>query len=122
MKRFAGLSLLFLVLLFPALALAESPGSTTLPESVSTAARIIVLAGMVAAIVQGIKRAFPAIAGVWAVVLNILSSVAATYAAAPEAKVLSIGFLLSALATVVTAGGLHAFLTGGNQKDTISTG
>lgn len=79
------------------------------PAGVDLATRVIVVAGIVATVVQGIKKIFPAIGGPVAIVLNVVAALAGTYAAAPAgANVLGISFLIQAAGSAFMAHGVHA--------------
>jgi len=95
-------------LLMPALLLAQDTAPVT-PEPLSLAQKVVTIAALVVAVIQGIKKLLPGvIQGNLARVLAIVASVAGIYAIAPPDQVLSVTFLLQALATVVGSLGLHA--------------
>jgi hypothetical protein len=93
--------------------------ATAPPPIADMAVRVTAIAAMVATIVQGVKKIFPAIGGWVAIVLNILGAIAGTYAAAPAGmEILSIGFLMQTALAAFMAHGAHALVTAGAAKPT----
>jgi len=69
--------------------------------------RVVVIAGIVFAVLQGIKKLFPALGGWLARVLSILLVVAGAYAVATPDQVLSVSFALNIILSWLGATGLH---------------
>jgi hypothetical protein len=84
-------------------ALAPTPGF-------ATAQKIIVIAGVVAALLQGAKKIFPQINGKVAVTLSVLASLAAAYAVAAPGDVLSVNFFITTVGAALGANGIYSFL------------
>jgi hypothetical protein len=108
MKKKVVLTLLLLALLLPVAAWAQD----VTPEAsgaVSLAGKVIVIAGMVAAIVQGIKKLIN-LSGVGAMVLNGIASVVALIAVTPADQLFTIQTLIALITTILGAAGIHSLL------------
>jgi hypothetical protein len=70
-------------------------------------ARIIAVIGIVYAALQALKLAFPAIAGGWAILLNVIFSAAGIVVALPAEKVFSLETLTAVIVAAIGAAGVH---------------
>jgi hypothetical protein len=111
---------LFLILAVPIVFAQIAPGAVPagqLPGGGAgvpvIAGKIVVLAGMVAALLQGFKKLIPAVNGPIAVVVSVVASLAAAYAAAAPGQVVSVDFFTTAIGTALGANGIHSFLSAG---------
>lgn len=86
---------------------AQTTGTTGAPVPLDLAAKIGIVAAVVAAALQGLKKFMPQIGGIAAVLINIVLSVALSYAAHPS---LDMQFFITSLAAAVSAAGIHSFL------------
>jgi hypothetical protein len=101
---------------FPLWAQITQPESAATQPAADLAVRVVAIGGMVAAIVQGIKKMFPAIGGIVAIILNVVGALGATYAAAPAGtEILSISFLMQSALSAFMAHGAHALVTAGRK-------
>jgi hypothetical protein len=69
--------------------------------------RVLAIMGVVFAVVQAIKMAFPAIAGIWAIIFNVVLSVAGVVVAIPAEKLFSYETLTTVLVAAIGAAGIH---------------
>lgn len=104
-----AVALVLLLLAFPVLA-QDASGSNDAGGAVSLAQKVIILAGVVSAIVQGVKKMYPKISGPLAVTLSVLASLAITFATAEPGTILSFEFIFTAIGTALSAGGIHGLL------------
>ncbi len=117
MRRFKGMSymlLAFFLVTLPTFAASAAPAG----DAASVAAKIIAIAGVVAAVLQGLKRFIPAITGPIAIVGSVVLAVAGAYAVADPGTVLSIQFFTTTLLAALGANGIHSFakLAGGKSS------
>lgn len=87
----------------------------------STAGKVLAVAGVVYAVLQALKQAFPAISGWWAVALNIVFSSVGVLIAVPTDQVFSVATLTAVLTAAIAAAGVHgtvknAVLGGGGTQ------
>lgn len=82
------------------------------PTSPNTvlAGQILVIAGMISALLQGVKKLIPAVNGKIAVALNIALSIAGAYAVAPAGSVLTIQFLCSVIGNSLGSMGIYSLV------------
>lgn len=79
-------------------------------------ARIIAVIGIVFAAVQAAKLAFPAIAGGWAILLNIVLSTAGIVVALPAEKVFSLETLSAVIVAAIGAAGVHGTVSAVRER------
>ncbi len=109
--KILGLFVLLVVFAAQAAAQAAAPAGAQPPNAaVTLAGKIIVLAGTVAALLQGVKKLVPAIKGPWAIALSVAAALAGAYAAAPAGQVFNVDFFTTAVGTALGANGIHSFL------------
>jgi hypothetical protein len=118
MQRKANLILLFIAITFlfvtPAFAQNGDTGNTTL----GIAEQIIAVAGIVTAVLQGLKKLLPNIQGTVAILFSVVLSIAGAYAVAPADQVLTLAFLFQVILTVLGSNGIYGLL---QAKTTAST-
>lgn len=108
-KVFLGLAIVVsLVAIFSATSLfaADAAPATGIDWGVF-GERVVVIAGIVFAVLQGIKKLLPAISGWPARVVSIVLVIAGAYAAAAPDQVLSLQFAFEVLLAFLGATGLH---------------
>jgi hypothetical protein len=86
---------------------AATTATATMPPMLDLVTKIGIIAGVIAAVLQGVKKFVPALGGWYAVAINLVLSLALSYAAAPSADPL---FFISAIGTALAAAGIHSFL------------
>lgn len=90
-----------------------APAPTT---PVGVAGTIVVLAGMVSAVLQGLKQIVPQINGKVALVVSVVASIAAAYAVAPAGSVLTIQFLTTTVGTAFASNGIYNLFKVGSSN------
>jgi hypothetical protein len=116
MTKRLGIFVLFVVLILIAFPVFAMQGTvpipvTPTPAPISTlATNIIVIAGIVSTVLQGIKKLLPAINGKLAVALSIIASIAGAYAVAAPGQVMSVQFLVTALGAALSANGIYSLV------------
>jgi hypothetical protein len=122
MRKYRALYLVFALLCLFCVALtmpvrAQAGAATTAPITpmVDLLTKIGIVAGVIAAALQGLKKFVPALGGWYAVALNFILSLALSYAASPS---IDPQFFISAIGTALAAAGIHSFL---RPADVIST-
>ncbi|MCI0402668.1 MAG: hypothetical protein L0212_04000 [Acidobacteria bacterium] len=109
-KRTVVLLLLGLILL-PLLLWAQAPPEPPAPDPATLAGKVAIIAGMVFAVLQGLKKLLPAISGTAAVVLNVVLAGVGTLVAAPAGSLGSMSGILTlavqAILAALAAAGAH---------------
>lgn len=101
--RKAAPLLALMILLAPVALWAQDNGGST-PPPLDLTAKVILIAGMVFTVLQGIKKLFPAIGGTGAKVLNAIMAAALAFSTAPAGTaVLSWQFIISVVVPAVLA-------------------
>ncbi len=90
-----------------AFAAETAAGATTLPKSGLNPQTVIAVAALVSAAVEVAKRLLK-VSGRISVLVNVVGAVAAIYAVAQPDSVLSLGFLVTAIQSVLTSAGVFA--------------
>jgi hypothetical protein len=80
------------------------------PLSAAVAGKIIAIAGVVAAVLQGLKKFIPAISGSIAVVLSVVLAGASAYATADPGQVLNVQFFVTTITAALGANGIYSFM------------
>ena len=107
----AGIMFMLTLLAFPVFAMQVNPPVTPTPAPVSTiATNIVVIAGIVASVLQGLKKMIPQINGNVAVALSVVASIAGAYAVAAPGQVMNIQFLITALGSALSANGIYSLM------------
>jgi len=111
-SKYKSLLVFFGFLLFATVLMAQTaPSAPAAPtQSMGIAQTVIVLAGVVASILQGVKQLVPQINGKVAIAISIAASLALAYAAAQPGQVISIQFLITTLGTALGSNGIYDFL------------
>jgi len=119
-KPYLGLYLTFALLLFFCAVLTVTvhaqAGTAPAPAATDIVTKIGLIAGIVATVLQGIKKFVPKLGGPYAVVVNVILSLALTYAASPS---LDLPFAIQALGGALAASGIHSFLRPANITSTV---
>jgi hypothetical protein len=79
--------------------------ASAVPLNPITAAKILALAGLAYAVLQGLKKSFPAISGVASVVINVALAVVGAVVIIPPAQLFSIETLTTLLVAGIAAAG-----------------
>lgn len=100
-------ALIFILGALLALPLSAQDAAPAASPALHLTEKVVVLAGMVFAVLQGLKKLLP-IGGTLAVLFNLAMSLVGTYAVAAPQEVFSLGFVVQAVLTALGAAGIHS--------------
>jgi hypothetical protein len=105
-------AVLFLFVIAPAFAMQVPVPVTPVPpnQAMDIGEKVIVIAGVVSAALQGLKKFIPQISGNVAIVISIAGALAGAYAVAQPGQVVSVQFLITTLGAALSSNGIYSLL------------
>lgn len=113
--RYLLLLVMIVFVLVPTFAQVPTPAPipvTPVPpnQAMDIGEKVIVIAGVVSAALQGLKKFIPQISGNVAIVISIAGALAGAYAVAQPGQVVSVQFLITTLGAALSSNGIYSLL------------